>query len=115
VTSEEEAEIRPLSLIGIVQVGDQLSGVSGIESIVFLLAMVNIFLGLVNLLPLLPFDGGHATVATYEAIRGAIARRPYRVDVSKLMPVTYVVVFILLGVGLSAMYLDIVDPVRIVP
>jgi hypothetical protein len=31
------------------------------------------------------------------------------------MPVTYVVVFILLGVGLSAMYLDIVDPVRIVP
>ena len=115
VTPQDEAEIRPLSLIGIVQVGDQLSGVSGIESIIFLLAMVNIFLGLVNLLPLLPFDGGHAVVATYEAIRGAIARRPYRVDVSKLMPLTYVVVFILLGVGLSAMYLDIVDPVRLVP
>ena len=113
--SNEEAEIRPLSLIGIVQVGDQLSGVSGIESVVFLLAMVNIFLGLVNLLPLLPFDGGHATVATYEAIRGAIARRPYRVDMAKLMPVTYVVVVILLGVGLSAMYLDIVDPVQLVP
>jgi membrane-associated protease RseP (regulator of RpoE activity) len=115
VTSQEDAEIRPLSLIGIVQVGDQLSGVSGFESVLFLLAMVNIFLGLVNLLPLLPFDGGHATVATYEAIRGGIARRPYRVDLAKLMPVTYVVVFILLGIGLSAMYLDIVDPVRIVP
>jgi len=115
VTSQEDAEIRPLSLIGIVQVGDQLSGVSGFESVLFLLAMVNIFLGLVNLLPLLPFDGGHATVATYEAIRGAIARRPYRVDLAKLMPVTYVVVFILLGIGLSAMYLDIVDPVRLVP
>lgn len=114
-TSTAEAEIRPLSLIGIVQVGDQLSGVSGLSSLVFLLAMVNIFLGLVNLLPLLPFDGGHATVATYEAIRGAIAGRPYRVDVSKLMPVTYVVVFILLGIGLSAMYLDIVDPVQLVP
>lgn len=115
MTSQEDAAIRPLSLIGIVQVGDQLSGVSGFESVLFLLAMVNIFLGLVNLLPLLPFDGGHATVATYEAIRGAIARRPYRVDLAKLMPVTYVVVFILLGIGLSAMYLDIVDPVRIVP
>lgn len=115
MTSQEDADIRPLSLIGIVQVGDQLSGVSGFESVLFLLAMVNIFLGLVNLLPLLPFDGGHATVATYEAVRGAIAHRPYRVDLAKLMPVTYVVVFVLLGIGLSAMYLDIVDPVRIVP
>lgn len=115
MTSQEDAAIRPLSLIGIVQVGDQLSGVSGFTSVLFLLAMVNIFLGLVNLLPLLPFDGGHATVATYEAVRGAIARRPYRMDIAKLMPVTYVVVFVLLGIGLSAMYLDIVDPVRIVP
>jgi membrane-associated protease RseP (regulator of RpoE activity) len=115
VTSQQEAEIRPLSLIGIVQVGDQLSGVSGLESMIFLLAMVNVFLGLINLVPLLPFDGGHAVVATYEAVRGAIARRPYRVDVSKLMPLTYVVVFVLLGLGLSAMYLDIVDPVQLVP
>lgn len=115
VTSQQEAEIRPLSLIGIVQVGDQLSGVSGLESMIFLLAMVNVFLGLINLVPLLPFDGGHAVVATYEAVRGAIARRPYRVDVAKLMPLTYVVVFVLLGLGLSAMYLDIVDPVQLVP
>jgi RIP metalloprotease RseP len=114
-TTQQEAEIRPLSLIGIVQVGDQLSGVSGLESMIFLLAMVNVFLGLINLVPLLPFDGGHAIVATYEAVRGAIARRPYRVDVSKLMPLTYVVVFVLLGLGLSAMYLDIVDPVQLVP
>jgi membrane-associated protease RseP (regulator of RpoE activity) len=115
LTSQSEAEIRPLSLVGIVQVGDQLGSQMGIASILFLLAMVNVFLGLINLLPLLPFDGGHATVATYEAVRGAIARRPYRVDTAKLMPATYVVVFILLGVGLSAMYLDIVNPVRLVP
>ena len=113
--TQQEAEIRPLSLIGIVQVGDQLSGVSGLESMIFLLAMVNVFLGLINLVPLLPFDGGHAIVATYEAVRGTITRRPYRVDVSKLMPLTYVVVFVLLGLGLSAMYLDIVNPVRLVP
>jgi membrane-associated protease RseP (regulator of RpoE activity) len=114
-TTTEDAAIRPLSIIGIVQVGDQLSGADGIASVIFLLAMVNVFLGLVNLLPLLPFDGGHATVATYEAIRGAIARKPYRIDAAKLMPLTYVVVFILLGIGLSAMWLDITDPVRIVP
>lgn len=113
--SQAEAEVRPLSLVGIVQVGDQLGSELGLVSIIFLLAMVNIFLGLINLLPLLPFDGGHATVATYEAVRGAIARRPYRIDTAKLMPATYVVVFILLGVGLSAMYLDIVNPVRLVP
>jgi len=114
-TSQNEAEIRPLSLVGIVQVGDQLGSEMGLASIILLLAMVNIFLGLVNLLPLPPLDGSHATVATYEAVRGAISGRPYRINAARLMPATYLVVFILLAVGLSALYLDIADPIRLVP
>ena len=34
-----------------------------------LMAAINIFVGLFNLIPLLPFDGGHVAIATYEAIR----------------------------------------------
>jgi membrane-associated protease RseP (regulator of RpoE activity) len=78
-----------------------------------ILAMVNVILGLINLVPLLPFDGGHIAVATYEAIRGRVAHRQYRVDMARLMPVTYIVLVIVLGVFLSSAFLDIVDPVKI--
>ena len=49
-------------------------------------------LALFNLVPLLPFDGGHVAIATYEKIRGAISHRPYRADIAKMMPVAYAVV-----------------------
>jgi len=111
----DDAAIRPLSIIGIVQVGDQLSGEGGLIAIVSLLAIVNLFLGLFNLLPLPPFDGGHIMVATYEAVRGSLSRRPYRADMNKLMPVTYVVVALLLVLGLSTMWLDITNPIQLGP
>ena len=49
--------------------------------------MINIFFGIVNLLPLLPFDGGHIAVATYEKIASTITGRRVQVDVAKLMPI----------------------------
>jgi hypothetical protein len=52
----------------------------------------------------------HAAIATYEAIRGRIAGRPYRADVAKLMPVAYAVIAVFLFVGLSSFYLDAVRP-----
>jgi RIP metalloprotease RseP len=106
-------ENRPISIIGIVSLGNQVSEVGGLEAMLVVLAAVNLVLAFINLLPLLPFDGGHAAVATYEAVRGAFARRPYRVDMAKLMPVTYAVVAVLLIVGLSSMYLDVVNPVQL--
>jgi membrane-associated protease RseP (regulator of RpoE activity) len=104
---------RPLSIIGIVQVGSQFAEDDGIAAFLFLLAVVNIFLGLINLVPLPPLDGGHIAVALYEGVRSRIAHRPYRIDISKLMPVTYVVFFLLTAFGLSAMYLDFVDPINL--
>ena len=106
---------RPMSLLGIVNVGTQLGEQEGWAGVLALLATVNIFLGLINLVPLLPFDGGHIAVATYEEIRSRIARKPYRVDMSKLMPVTYVVVFLMIGLFMSTLYLDAVDPVKLTP
>jgi RIP metalloprotease RseP len=106
---------RPMSLLGIVNIGTQLGEQQGWAGVLALLATVNIFLGLINLVPLLPFDGGHIAVATYEEIRTRISKKPYRVDMSKLMPVTYVVVFLMIGLFMSTLYLDAVDPVKLTP
>ena len=69
-----------------------------------LLAALNIFIGIFNLLPLLPLDGGHIAIAWYEQVRVLAAARlpagPTRAGSTtyKLMPLTYVVILIFGGV-----------------
>jgi len=106
---------RPMSLLGIVNVGTQLGEQAGWAGVLALLATVNIFLGLINLAPILPFDGGHIAVATYEEVRTRMSGKPYRVNMAKLMPVTYVVVLLMVGLFASTLYLDAVDPVKLSP
>ena len=60
-----------------------------------------------NLIPLLPFDGGHAAVVVYEQVASKIRGREVRVDFRKLVPVTALVLVVFLTLGLSAMFLDI--------
>jgi membrane-associated protease RseP (regulator of RpoE activity) len=76
-----------------------------------LLIAINIFVGLFNLLPLLPFDGGHIAVATYEQIASRIRRRRVQVDMAKLMPLTVGVLAVLAFIFLSSLFLDITHPV----
>lgn len=99
---------RVISILGVIQIGRQL----GLADIVGLMAALNIFLALFNLIPLLPFDGGHIAVATYERIRSRDGVR-YTADYAKLIPVTYVVVALIVSVGLGAIYLDAVNPVQV--
>jgi membrane-associated protease RseP (regulator of RpoE activity) len=103
---------RPTSVVGIVQVGAQVAK-DGVVNVLYLLFAMNVFIGVFNLAPLLPFDGGHVVIATYEKIRSLIARRPYHADVTKLMPLTYAVIAVLGVVFISSLYLDIVRPVSI--
>ena len=58
--------------------------------------------------PLLPLDGGHAAIATYERIRSRKGKK-YVADINKLIPVTWVVITVLVGIALLALYRDIVD------
>ncbi len=83
----------------------------------FFLAQLNFVLGAVNLIPLLPLDGGHIAVAIYEKIRntirkarGLVAAAP--VNYLKLMPLTYVVVAVLLGFTLLTVTADFINPIR---
>jgi RIP metalloprotease RseP len=107
------ANNRVMSMFGIVKVGSQEGADGGLFPILVLLALINIFLALLNLLPLLPFDGGHAAIATYEAIRGKLSGRPYRADIAKMMPVTYALMIFFAIIVLSSTYLDFVHPIHL--
>jgi membrane-associated protease RseP (regulator of RpoE activity) len=72
---------------------------------------INIFVGIFNMVPLLPLDGGHVAIATYEKIASTVKGRRVQVDVQRLMPITAAVLAVLLVLGLSALYLDIFRPV----
>jgi membrane-associated protease RseP (regulator of RpoE activity) len=106
-----EDQPRLLSPVGLVRVASQAAD-SGIREVLFLLVAINVFVGMLNMLPLLPFDGGHVAVATYERIRSRKGKR-YQVDVAKLMPITYAVVMVLFFVAVTALYLDIVHPLQL--
>ncbi|MCC6225942.1 MAG: site-2 protease family protein [Microthrixaceae bacterium] len=103
---------RPVSIIGIVGLGNQLAD---LRSFLAFMAGVNITIGVINLIPLLPFDGGHVMVACYERIRELLRRdrRRYFVDAAKLLPVAYVVVIVMVLVGVLAGYSDIVRPIQL--
>jgi membrane-associated protease RseP (regulator of RpoE activity) len=104
--SSPAAEERPRSIIGIVNVGDDI--VDGdIWALLELLAVINLALAIFNLIPLLPFDGGHAAIAVYEKVASTIKRREVRVDYRKLVPVTAVVLALFFTLALSTAYLDI--------
>ena len=85
---------------------------AGWVSVFGLLISINIFVGLLNLVPLLPFDGGHIAVATYEKIASTIRRRRVQVDITKLMPLTVAVLGILAFIFLSSLFLDVTNPVK---
>ncbi len=85
---------------------------AGWVSVFGLLIAINIFVGLFNLLPLLPFDGGHIAIALYEMVASTVRRRRVRVDVAKLLPITVAVVAVLGFIFLSSLFLDIAHPNR---
>ncbi len=97
---------RPTSIVGIGKVGSRVVE-QGVGETVLLLAALNLALGMFNLLPLLPFDGGHLLIATYERVRTRRGRPPYRVDFAKVMPVFGPLLVVVLFVVASAVYLDI--------
>jgi membrane-associated protease RseP (regulator of RpoE activity) len=108
-----ENSSRPSSILGIIDIGADFT--SDWPAFFMFLAMVNVFIGVLNLIPLLPFDGGHVAVACYERVRELIRRdgRRYLVDAKRLMPIVYAVVIVLGTVGGLAIIADITQPLQI--
>ncbi len=94
-------QVRPISPIGLTRVA------SSVEIAVILLAWVIVFVGVLNVVPLYPLDGGHFAVALYEKVRGRPA------DVRKLLPVAAAVFAFIVLLGLLGFYFDIVSPIEL--
>ena len=90
-----------------------------IASFLLIVAGVNFFVGVFNMLPLLPLDGGHLAVLGYEQGRHRLRRaRGYRgpvkrVDLNKLLPATYAVVAIFAVLTVVLATADIVNPINL--
>ena len=100
---------RPTTVVGASQVGGEIGRSEGLKGILILLASVNVFVGVFNMLPLLPFDGGHAAIAIYERFRSR-GGRVYRADVGKMVPVATTVVALLVMLLFAGLYLDVTSP-----
>lgn len=108
----------PISVVGASRAGGELVEQNQWAVFFSLLASLNFFLALFNLVPLPPLDGGHIAVVLYEAVRDRIRRlrglppgEP--VNYEKLMPLTYSMAALLLGVGVLVMIADVTNPVRL--
>ena len=105
-------EDRPVSVVGATRVAGELAQDHRFAELLSLLIGINIFVGIFNMIPLLPFDGGHVAIAVYERIRSRKGR-PYHADVAKLLPLTSAVVVFLVVFGVAVIYLDIVRPISL--
>ena len=103
---------RVLSIVGAVQLGSSLVSVSPL-TILWFLAVLNLFIGLFNLVPIPPLDGGHVVVALYESVRERLAGdgRRYLANPKLVSMAATAFAAILLTVGLVAIWMDIVAPV----
>ncbi|MDO5082201.1 RIP metalloprotease [Arachnia propionica] len=124
VTGKERDVNGPISILGASRVAGEIATVEGLDpssriaSFAAMLASVNLFLFVFNLVPLLPLDGGHVAGALYEAVRRRVATLlgradPGPVDTAKLLPVAYVVGGFLLATGLLLILADLISPVKL--
>ena len=117
---DRSAENSPASVVGVGKIaGDAVAAgtvaqrVAGFLGIV---AALNLFVGLFNLLPLLPLDGGHIAILWFEGARSWLARLfhkpdPGRIDLVKLTPALYAVLILIVGLSVTLLYADIVNPI----
>jgi membrane-associated protease RseP (regulator of RpoE activity) len=107
----------PVSVVGASIIGGDAVERGLWEFFIFLLAALNFFVGVFNLLPLLPLDGGHIMVNLYERVRdwtrarlGKVPMPP--VDYTRLLPITFVLILVGGAVSLLTLTADIVNPIR---
>jgi membrane-associated protease RseP (regulator of RpoE activity) len=111
------------SVVDVARVSGQISSSGAgtgpiVATLLELIAELNLFVGIFNLLPLLPLDGGHVGILVFEQLRSRVyrllgRRDPGRVDIMKVLPVTYAVVALFVGLSLILLYAGIANPIRL--
>lgn len=114
----------PVGIVGVGRVAGDIASnanytlVSKVQTMLGLLASLNIALFVFNMIPLLPLDGGHIAGAVWEAIKRVWAKalrrkEPRPVDMARLMPLTFGVIIVLGAMSLLLAYADIVKPITL--
>ena len=114
----ERSADTPISMVGASRLGGEAVERGLWEVFLLLLASLNLFMAVFNLLPLLPLDGGHIMVVWFERIRDAVRRlrgRPAAgpIDFTRLYPVTMALVVVGGAVMLLTVTADVVNPIRL--
>jgi regulator of sigma E protease len=110
---------RAVSLVGAASIAGQIGArEGGLASVLILLAAINVFFLLFNLLPLPPFDGGHLAVvgieATVNGVRRLAGRRPdWHVSPGAIASVAIPVIAVLVLLLVTTLWLDLTDPIRL--
>ena len=100
---------RVESIVGAVGPAGQ-AAPAGLGDLLLILISINLFVGIFNLFPMLPLDGGHVAIAVYEKIRTGRRRAMYHADVAKLMPFTWLFLMFLAILIVPALLTDILHP-----
>lgn len=114
----------PISVVGVGRAAGEIASIeqvplgSKVASLLGLVGSLNVALGVINLVPLMPLDGGHIAGALWEGIRRGFAklfkrRDPGPVDTARLMPLTFGVVIVLGAMSALLIYADIVKPINL--
>ncbi len=113
-----------VGIVGVAQVTGQAASTDGlstserIQTFLLIIASLNFFVGVFNLLPILPLDGGHMAVAIADEVRAFFARirgrsRPEGINVNRLAPFTMVVFVLLAALTVLLLAADIVNPIQV--
>ena len=124
VRGEERDANGLVGVVGVARVSgeavgsDKLTPMERLATFVLIVGSLNIFVGVFNLLPILPLDGGHMAVAIADEIRAFLARlrgrpRPAPIDVTVLTPITMVVFVVLATLTLLLLVADVINPVTL--
>jgi membrane-associated protease RseP (regulator of RpoE activity) len=108
LTSDGERAVDegPLGLVGAGRIAGESVAQGNLLDLIALIVGFTVFVGIMNLLPLPPLDGGHLAVLGWEAATGR------EVDVRKLIPIAAAVISFFVLLFIAVLYLDLARPIK---
>jgi membrane-associated protease RseP (regulator of RpoE activity) len=103
---ERAVDEGPLGLVGAGRIAGESVAQGNLLDLIALIVGFTVFVGIMNLLPLPPLDGGHLAVLGWEAVTGR------EVDVRKLIPIAAAVISFFVLLFIAVLYLDLARPIK---